>query len=143
MMMEKPMAVKKQKAKMGRPTKYDPAMCDILAGSGHNGEGMAEAIVLLGISRDSFYNWQEAHKDFSDAVKDYRHRSQAWWEHQGRMATFGATPGYNATSFIFNMKNRFGEDWRDKHEVENKHGITDDLTDLLTAVAKGGKRIGT
>jgi hypothetical protein len=135
------MAVKKRP--VGRPTKYDPAMCDMLEASGHNGEGMAEAIVMLGLGRANFYDYIEKYPEFANAVSEYRMRSQSWWEHQGRMATFGATPGYNATSFIFNMKNRFGEDWRDKHEVENKHDVTDALTDLLTAVAKGGKRIGT
>jgi hypothetical protein len=39
------------------------------------------------------------------------------------LATFGATPGFNPTSYIFNMKNRFKEDWRDK--VESDHTSSD------------------
>jgi hypothetical protein len=28
------------------------------------------------------------------------------------------TPGFNATSYIFNMKNRFPSDWRDRQDVD-------------------------
>lgn len=100
-----------------RPSEYDPAICEILDGLGHEGEGMAEAIVACGIARETFYRWQELYPEFSNAVRQMRMRSQAWWEEQGRRATFGGTDGFNATSFIFNMKNRFPDDWRDKQEV--------------------------
>jgi len=50
--------------------------------------------------------------------------SQGWWESKGREATFGGVPNFNATSFIFNMKNRFPADWRDKqdHELTGAQG---------------------
>ena len=51
--------------------------------------------------------------------------SQGWWEMKGRQATVGEVEGFNATSFIFNMKNRFKEDWRDKQEVDNTHKFGD------------------
>lgn len=104
---------------MSRPSKYKKAHIEALDAMGREGEGMAEAIVALGVSRDTFYRWQEEHPEFSDAVKAMRARSQAWWEQKGRSATFGGEDGFNATSFIFNMKNRFPSDWRDKQEVEN------------------------
>lgn len=103
---------------------------------GHEGEGMAEAIVACDISRDTFYRWQDIHPEFSDAVKEFRRRSQSWWERKGREATFGEIPGFNSTSFIFNMKNRFPDDWRDKQEVD--HGVTNPLADLLGAIRKNG-----
>lgn len=127
----------------GRPSEYDPSLCDILDSMGDDGEGMAEAIVALGIARDTFYRWQETYPDFSDAVKAMRARSQAWWERKGRSATFGGEDGFNATSFIFNMKNRFPDDWRDKQMVENTHDLSDGLADLLTAISTGSGRIGT
>ena len=46
--------------------------------------------------------------------------SQCFWEKQGRMATFGATPNFNATTWIFNMKNRFSEDWKDVSKQETQ-----------------------
>ena len=44
--------------------------------------------------------------------------SEAWWERQGRLATFGHIEGFNATSYIFQMKNRFRADCRDRHDHE-------------------------
>lgn len=115
----------------GRPSKYDPAICNVLDGMGHGGEGMAEAIVACGISRDTFYRWQDEHQEFSDAVKAMRGRSQSWWEQQGRIATFGGTEGFNATSYIFNMKNRFPDEWRDKKEVEGNLTIKNATVEFL------------
>lgn len=105
----------------GRPSKYDQKLCDILDEMGYDGEGMAEAMVALDISKETFYRWQETYPEFSNAVKAFRKRSQAWWEAKGRQATFGEVDGFNATSFIFNMKNRFPDDWRDKQEIEQKN----------------------
>jgi hypothetical protein len=95
----------------------------VVVNVGEEGEtlvGMAEA---CDVSRETINEWMKAHPDFSDAVKRGLQKSQAWWERQGRLATFGATPGFNPTSYIFNMKNRFKEDWRDK--VESDHTSSD------------------
>lgn len=81
--------------------------------------GIAEMAAEIGISRETFNVWRKDRKDFSDAVKEAVALSQAWWEKQGRMATFGAIDGFNATSYIFQMKNRFRDDWRDKHDLEH------------------------
>ena len=121
----------------GRPSEYDPSLCDILDAMGHEGEGMAEAIVACGIARETFYRWQELYPEFSNAVNEMKDRSQSWWEKNGREATFGKTPGFNATSFIFNMKNRFKEDWSDmvRNEVTGKDGgpVEVSAKDLLLA----------
>jgi hypothetical protein len=129
--------------KVGRPKSYTPEVIDIINAMGDEGEGMAEAIVAVGTSKATFYTWQDENPAFLNAVRDFRGRSQAWWERKGRGATFGDTPGFNATSFIFNMKNRFPDDWRDKQEVDNTHSLADPLTQLLSEVAKSGKRIGS
>lgn len=104
---------------MARPTKYKPEMIDILNGMGGEGEGKAEMAVALDISRETFIVWQDDNEAFSDAVKRAVQRSQSWWEKQGRKHTFDRGEGFNATSFIFNMKNRFPDDWRDKVENDN------------------------
>ena len=90
-------------------------------------------------------DYQEKFPEFSIAVKEALRVSQAWWEEKGREATFGAHPGYNATSYIFQMKNRFGEDWRDRKEVDLNANIqttktidpallTDDERETLRAI---------
>jgi hypothetical protein len=130
-------------AKMGRPTKYDPAFCDDVVEYGKEGMGKVEMAVNLGIAHSTFVAWQGEHKDFSLAVKEALAQSQAWWERKGREATFGGVDGFQSTAYIFQMKNRFPNDWRDKREVDSTHNLADPLTELLGQVAQGGKRIGT
>lgn len=103
---------------MGRPTDYDPAFCEKVMALGREGASKAEMAAELGCARSTFALWEEAHAEFSEAVKAAVDLSQAWWEKQGRLATFGGTEGFNATSFIFNMKNRFPGDWKDKVEQD-------------------------
>jgi hypothetical protein len=103
----------------GRPSKYDPAFCDAVIKCGQEGMSKAEMAAELGVAYSTFDLWAQQHPEFSEAVKEARRLSQAWWEKQGRIATFGAIDGFNATSYIFQMKNRFREDWNDtvKQEV--------------------------
>lgn len=109
----------------GRPSKYDSAMCDRVVELGRIGASRAEMAAELGISRsNAWYAYQEKHEDFRDAVKEAEALSQAWWEKKGREATFGGCDGFNATSYIFQMKNRFSHDWRDKQDHEHKVGLT-------------------
>lgn len=102
----------------GRPSKYDPAFCERVMASGAEGKTLAGMAEDLDIDRSTLNEWAERHPEFSRALKRGLQKAQAWWEEQGRLATFGGFDGFNATSFIFNMKNRFKEDWRDKVEQE-------------------------
>ena len=97
----------------GRPSKYDPAMCEAVIACGSEGMGKCEMAEVLGIHYETLEAYQAKHSEFSEAVKAALRKSQAWWERKGREATFGAIEGYNATSYIFQMKNRFKEDWAD------------------------------
>lgn len=112
------MATRPAKGPGGRPTKYRPEMCDEVIALGREGVGLMEMADHLDIHYSTFLAWQEEKPAFSEAVKEARRRSQAWWERMGRVATFGGVDGFNATSFIFNMKNRFPADWRDRSAVE-------------------------
>jgi len=103
---------------MARPSDYDPAFCDQVIKLGKTGASKAEMAAELGVVRQTLDNWCEQHPEFLDAIKQAVSWSQAWWEKQGRIATFGGTDGFNATAFIFNMKNRFPADWKDKVEQE-------------------------
>lgn len=108
---------------VGRPSKYDPAMCEKVIAFGAEGMGVCEMADELGIHYETFMAYRDKHPDFSEAVKAALRKSQAWWERKGRQATFGGTEGFNATSFIFNMKNRFSDDWKDKRETEHSGDI--------------------
>lgn len=46
-------------------------------------------------------------------------QSRKYWEKQGQGLVNGSNSYGNATAWIFNMKNRFPDEWKDKSEVEN------------------------
>jgi hypothetical protein len=71
----------------------------------------------LGVARSTVYLWMDENPEFSDAVKDARRLSQAWWEDLGQ--NMALTGEGNPTAFIFQVKNRFSDDYRDKID----HGI--------------------
>jgi len=112
-------------SKMGRPTKYCDTMPKRALDLFSQGASKAEVCLELDICFETFQNYQEKHKDFSESVKKGLQLSQGWWEKIGRTATIGQVDNFNATSFIFNMKNRFKEDWKDKHDIDHSgDGIT-------------------
>jgi len=104
------------KKPLGRPTKYSAKMVEAANELGDEGESMAEIAAALGISKDTLYNWIDQHTAFSDAIKGANLRSQVWWERVGKVQATEGTG--NASSFIFQMKNRFHKDYRDKVEQE-------------------------
>jgi hypothetical protein len=109
----------KPKPKMGRPTKYDPSwMLDKIVEVGERGGSNAEMALELGISKDTFHEWVKKNPDFSEAVNRGELESQIWWETKGRAGMVGTLQGFNSTAFIFQMKNRFREDYRDVHRAE-------------------------
>jgi len=107
---------------VGRPTKYKQEMCDIVIECGKEGKTLAEMATAIDVDRATVNDWMENNQEFSRAVKHGLGNAQAWWEKQGRKRTFDSN-GFNATSYIFQMKNRFKDDWRDK--VENDHTSSD------------------
>jgi len=125
------------------PSKYDDALADVLDTLGHEGEGIMEICHAMGISRETFYEWERKHEKFSDATKMYRVRYQAWWERLGRAGTAGCVAGFNATGYVWSMKNRFPHDWRDRHEISGPEGgpiavsqeVSDDVRQALDAIA--------
>lgn len=101
----------------GRPTDYKPEYCQMVID--HMAEGFSfEAFAgLIGVCKQTIYNWLEQHPDFVDAKKKGFEASRMFWEKIG--INQAKTGEGSATAFIFNMKNRFKEDWNDR--VINQH----------------------
>lgn len=110
---------KKKKHPGGRPTKYKPEFCDIVIAVGEEGGTLIEMAEACDVHRETIRDWAKVHPEFSDAIKRSEQKAQVWWVRLGKAATIGGVEGFNPTSYIFNMKNRFRDDWRDKHEVDN------------------------
>lgn len=101
----------------GRPSKYNPAMCERVVELMAQGYAKVEVAVDLGISRETLNAWSNDPEkpEFSDAVTKGEEASEAWWLGQGRSAL--REREFNHGLWYMNMKNRHG--WRDRTEETN------------------------
>lgn len=105
----------------GRPTKYEPSMCERVIAVGALGYSRAEIAAELEINRDTLYRWQHEHPEFSDALQRANDLSLAWWERQGRTGL--AQVGFNAGLYKQCMSGRFpAEPYRERFEHTGKDG---------------------
>ena len=107
-------------AKMGRPTKYRPEMCQQVVELMREGASLCEVAVNIGITEDTLHRWKKTNQEFSESIKIGLELSKAWWLSQGRVNL--ENKDFNATLFYMNMKNRHG--WADKVEKQDNHSIT-------------------
>lgn len=134
----------------GRPSGYDPSLCARVVELGADGKSKAQIARALGVVRQTLENWAAVHPEFLDALKDARDAALAWWEDQGQAGL--TADKFNATAYIFQVKNRFPRDYRDRQEHTGANGgpvqtlaldperlrnmTTDELTALESAIGK-------
>lgn len=80
------------------------------------GAHTVEFASLIGVSKDTLYEWGKSHPEFKEAMDIAKTACEAWWVSMARNATVGQVENWNATTFIFKMKNCFS--WRDKPDGE-------------------------
>lgn len=101
----------------GRPTKYKPEYCKMLVT--HMAKGLSfEAFAgVVEVNPDTLYHWANTKPAFSEAKIIAFGKNRLFWETKAvEHLTNEKGVSFNATSWIFNMKNRFG--WRDKQPDE-------------------------
>jgi hypothetical protein len=94
--------------KVGRPSGYDPRVCEIVLELGAEGMSKAQMAAAIGVSRKTMTAWADRHQEFADAVEWALDLSLAWWETVGQ--TNLTRPGFNATTYTLFMKRRFRAD---------------------------------
>lgn len=119
--------MKKSKAKqapiLGRPTKYKEEYCSQIVDHMKRGLSIESFAGVIGVHKDTLYEWKATYPDFSDALKQGEAQSLLFWELLGIDGANGKIPNFSASSFIFNMKNRF--DWKDKREIKSETKVTE------------------
>jgi hypothetical protein len=116
----------------GRPTSYEERYCDLLIEHMAKGFSFESFAGLIGVSKDTLFEWNKVHKEFSDSKKIATEKCRVFWENialeniinretmvrdQDGNITQTKT-ALNSSVWIFNMKNRFKDEWRDKQETE-------------------------
>ena len=111
--------------KRGRPTKYNPELCGRVRELGAEGKSQAQMAAHLGVAYSTFDAWKnDPNKpEFSEAIKDARDLARAWWEEMAQEHMFGNRQ-MNQTAFIFTMKNRFPDHYKDRKEIGVSGNVT-------------------
>jgi len=119
------------KKPIGRPTKYDESFCEQVIDYGKQGLSLTQIAFELDIHKDTLYDWKKSKPEFSDALKKARDYAQGFWENALKQAALGTNPEGvtpNPTLMIFQMKNRFPDEWREKQVQEH---VGKDDSDLV------------
>lgn len=90
-------------------------MCERIVELGRQGKSKAQMACDLGISYQTWCVWSQTRPDFSEAVKEAQWCAQAWWEDRGQEGLIQGHK-FNATAFIFQVKNRFPASYRERQE---------------------------
>ncbi len=103
---------------IGRPTEYDPKMCQDAVAFGKLGYSKTAIAAKLGISRQTLYSWVKQHPEFLDAMEKAVEESQIYWEDTLRLTARGLLEKANATATIFALKSQFQQDWKEIRTTE-------------------------
>lgn len=101
----------------GRPPKYDPKYCEDLIEHMKEGYSYESFAAIVETHKQTLYNWEKKYPEFLDAKKQAFDHCRLFWEKHGVQGMWGGKE-FSAPVWIFNMKNRFHQEWKDKHEIE-------------------------
>lgn len=145
---------------MGRPTDFKTEFCQQAREQCENGATDEELADFFGVSVRTIYRWKAVHPDFCQALKSgkdvaderverslyakavgYTFDSEKVFQFQGHIVRAPVKEHVppDTTAAIFWLKNRRGEQWRDKSEVHHKHSV-ESMTDAdLEHIAASGR----
>ena len=106
----------------GRPSKYDPAYCDLIVAHCQDGSSISSFAASIGVCRDTITDWGQAHPEFLASVKRAKAAVAAWYDKAARKNAIEG--GGNATLCIFGLKNFDSEDFRDVQEQKHSGEVT-------------------
>ena len=104
-----------EKRPVGRPSKYDPAYCDLVIDDAKEGFSLTAFAGGIQIDRDTVTEWRKVHPDFDAACRAAK-AVRARFLETGIMKEDIPGPAMNARKFA--LVNCAEEDWREKQSVE-------------------------
>jgi hypothetical protein len=108
------------KRPVGRPTLYDPALCDKVIELGKLGKSIEQIASILGFSLRTFYIWRDAYEEFLHAMEDAKQYEQFWWEEQAQayLVENRDSDKINTTMWSRSMGARFPKKYRESTKTE-------------------------
>lgn len=98
----------------GRPSKYDPAFCEVARETMRQGFSKTATAGQLGICKATLDNWCKEHPEFLGAIK----QGETLRTLKLETDLLSAPDGPTVTSRIFALKNAAPDEWREKSIVE-------------------------
>jgi len=127
-----------KKKPVGRPTKYKgEETCNALIEHMARGLSYESFGAVINVNRSNIYEWEKKHPEFRDAKKEAFEKNRLFWESVGVEGTLGNIKNFNATMWIFNMKNRFPNEWKDRSEL--KQDLTLKTVEFKVEVGEDGE----
>lgn len=90
-------------------------------------------ILTFHYSDKTLHEWVKVHAEFSEAKRQAYAKNLLFYEKLGLTDMAGKIKGFNATVWIFNMKNR--HKWRDVHSPDESNGPSDAEKALAEALS--------
>jgi len=113
-------------------SEYKPEYCETAAKVLAGGESYAAVCAELDICRATLYNWRNAHPEFASALNRGLQKAQREWERIGKAGVQGDIDKFSASPWIFTMKNRFRDDYKDRSDEKTSgDSIVERLLDKL------------
>jgi hypothetical protein len=112
----------KKKHPGGRPPKpYYQEYCDLLIQHMEKGYSFESFGAHVSCCAKTLYNWCDQHPEFLQAKKEGELKARQKWEEMGMEGMNGLIPGFNATVWLFSMKNKFGYVDRIDANIKSEH----------------------
>ena len=111
---------------------YNESLCAVAEQLLREGKSIARVATNLGVCRETIYDWRDKHPEFAQAFKRGKDAAQAHWEDIGEAGICGGVKNFSATAWMFTMKNRFREDYKEDKEAKTvSESIVEKLLDKL------------
>jgi len=109
-----------EKRPIGRPTKYNPALCDKIADMGKEGLSRHQIGSRLGLHPTNISDWEAVHEEFRNALKEAKQHALDYWETlaQNHMIENPGGPRINTGLWSRSMAARFPNEYRENNKVE-------------------------
>lgn len=100
---------------VGRPSKYDPAYCDMVVEWGRVGKSREWIGATLMVLPETLANWSKEHPEFFAAITLAKQLEMLWWEDFGQQHLL--TTSFSASGWSRSMAARFPTKWRENKGV--------------------------
>lgn len=114
------------KRPVGRPTSYDPSLCEAVIELGKKGKSKAQIASHFNVARQTLENWASEYPEFLDALTRAQDFALCWWEDQAQSYMLEDKEGQrlNASIWSRSMAARFPKDYRQevKQEITGADG---------------------